>query len=176
LFTNDPDRELIIQWYEQYSDHLFKYIVKMVKDVHQAEDITQETFIRAYKAINLRSEINNPKLWLYRIAHNLTVDYIRKQAPIKLIRDYFVLQNNEPSTEEIIEIRENAKELYNALQNLKPSYREVIILRKIEGFSIRETANILNCSESKVKTKLFRALQALKNQLIKEGGVQDETS
>lgn len=176
MITSDSNRELIIKWYDQYSEHLFRYIVKMVRDVHEAEDITQETFIKAYKSFNLQSEIKNPKLWLCRIAHNLTVDYIRKQAPIKVIKDIFVQPNNEPSTEEIIEIQENAKELYNALQSLKPSYREIIILRKIEGFSIRDTAQILKCSESKVKTKLFRALRALKNQLLKEGVLQNETS
>lgn len=167
-------RELIAEWYDEYSVSLFKYIIKMSRDAYQAEDLTQETFIRAHEYIAKGREINYPKTFLYRIAHNLTIDYIRKQAPIQMIKDFFLNRKDKrPSTEAVFQVREDVKELYEALQKLKPSYRQVIILRKIEEFSIKETAEILNWSESKVKSTLFRALPVLEAKLIKGGYINE---
>lgn len=168
-------RERINQWYDEYSDPLFKYILKMIKDVQQAEDLTQDTFVKAYKYILANKEVSYPKTFLYRTAHNVTIDHIRKQAPIQIMKDIFTNKKDpRPSVESVIEIRESSRELYEALTTLKPGYRQVIMLRKIEEFSIRETADILNWPESKVKTTLFRALRALENQLSK-GGMTNET-
>lgn len=169
-------RDLIARWYDQYSAPIFKYIVKMIKDVHRAEDLTQDTFIKAYKYIDAKTEVTYPKTFLYRIAHNITVDYLRKKAPINMVEDFLIRKKDSgPSVENIIEIREESRELYEALSSLKTTYRQVIILRKIEAFSVQETAHILNWSESKVKSTLFRALRNLEKQLIK-GGVINETS
>lgn len=167
------ERELIMQWYDDYSVLLFKYIAKMIKDVYQAEDLTQETFTKTYEYIISGKDVIYPKTFLFRVAHRLTVDYIRKQKPIHIAKDLF-LKDSRPLTESIMEIREDSKELYQAIESLKTSYRQVIILRKIEEFSIKETAVILNWSESKVKSTLFRALNALENKLI-IGGYINET-
>ncbi|MBO1914946.1 RNA polymerase sigma factor, partial [Microvirga sp. 3-52] len=94
---------------------------------------------------------SKPKTWLFSIAHNNTIDYIRKQKPIKIFQEIFqTLKDSAPLTEDILEVRESSIELYKALSRLKSSYREVIILRKIKEFSIRETSEILNWSEGKV--------------------------
>lgn len=167
-------KERIIKWYDQYSMPLFKYILKMIKDSQQAEDLTQETFIKAYKYISSKKEVSYPKRFLYRTAHNVTIDHMRKQAPIQIMKDFFTHKKDpRPSVETVVEIRETSKELYEALLALKPAYRQVIMLRKIEEFSIRETAHILGWPESKVKSTLFRGLRALENQLHK-GGMMNE--
>lgn len=80
----------------------------------------------------------------------------------------------QPLPEEMVEIKESSQELYSALAKLKDSYREVIILRKIKEFSIEETSIILGWSESKVKSTLFRAIQALEKKLLKEGFLSEK--
>ncbi|HLR02037.1 MAG TPA: RNA polymerase sigma factor [Virgibacillus sp.] len=174
-----PDKamhqEQIINWYDDYSMPIFKYILKMLKDAEQAEDLTQDTFIKAYKYLMKDKDVTYPKTFLYRIAHNLTIDYIRKKAPIRMMADFFTQQKDAgPSIESIIEIKETSQELYDVLSNLKSTYRSAIILRKIDGFSVKETAHILQWSESKVKSTLSRGLQALEKELDK-GGVIHET-
>ncbi|MEK1829888.1 RNA polymerase sigma factor [Priestia megaterium] len=75
----------------------------------------------------------------------------------------------------MIELKESSLELYQALGKLKDSHRKVILLRKVQGFSVKDTATILGWSESKVKSAQFRAIPALRKQLVKDGYVYEET-
>ena len=168
--------KIIIEWYDEHSESIFKYIFSMIKDYHQAEDLTQDTFIRVFNYISSGKKITYPKTFIYRIAHHITVDYIRKHASIKIMTDVIFHKKmiTDSSIENHVLISEQFKELYKAIVSLKVSYRQVIILRKMQGFSIKETADILNWSESKVKTTLFRATKALGKKL-KERGYTYET-
>ncbi|TWT13191.1 RNA polymerase sigma factor [Planomicrobium sp. CPCC 101079] len=172
--TNERKSE-ITEWYEQHSDSIFRYILLMVRDHQQAEDLTQETFIKAFQYYDSFERKANGKTWLFRIAHNLTIDFIRKQKPLELLKELvFLGKNTSTLPEGMVEIRENSTELYHALGQLKGAYREVIILRKIREFSIQETGEILNWSQSKVKNTLSRALSALEKQLNKEGIIHEK--
>ncbi|MGE6261142.1 RNA polymerase sigma factor [Heyndrickxia sporothermodurans] len=160
----------IEEWYDEYSYPIFKFILLMIQDYQQSEDLTQETFVKAYKNYHSFKGNSSPKTWLFSIAHNLTIDYLRKRRPITLIKEIFLLKRDSNKLpDEVIVMKENSKELYYALKCLKDSYREVIILRKIKEFSIEETAYILNWTESKVKATLHRAIPALEKQFKKEG-------
>ncbi len=107
---------------------------------------------------------------MFRIARNLTIDYIRKNKTIaNYLRFLPFGLHDEKSAEDIAILNESEKQLYLAISKIKPSFRDVIILRKIKEFSIGETAEILGCSEAKVKVDLFRALKVLRKELEKEG-------
>ncbi|KEZ50905.1 RNA polymerase sigma factor [Metabacillus indicus] len=164
----------IEEWYSQYHQTIFKYILMMTKDYQQAEDLTHETFLKAFRQHHSFRQDSSPKTWLFRIAHNVTVDDARKKKPVRLVMELF-RQKKDTSLlpEHFVEMKENSKELYQALEMLKDSHREVIIIRKIKGFSISETSEILGWSETKVKSTLSRAIHALEKTLIKEG-YQDE--
>ncbi|KEZ51586.1 RNA polymerase sigma factor [Metabacillus indicus] len=170
----DARKTEIEEWYSQYHQTIFKYILMMTKDYQQAEDLTHETFIKAFRQHHSFRQESSPKTWLFRIAHNVTVDYARKQKPVRLVMELF-RQKKDTSLlpEHFVEMKENSRELYQALEMLKDSHREVIILRKIKGFSISETCAILGWSETKVKSTLSRAILALEKTLTKEG-YQDE--
>ncbi|CAG9621262.1 RNA polymerase sigma factor [Sutcliffiella rhizosphaerae] len=128
-----------------------------------------ETFVRAYQQYHTYKRQSSPKTCLFKIAHNTTIDYLRKMKPIKLFNQVFQTKERAESTEDIVVLKENSRELYEALSNMKENYKQVIILRKIKGFSILETAHILNWSESKVKSTLHRALDILANKMREEG-------
>ena len=158
------------EWYFKYSDDIYRYILMMTADQELAKDVTQDTFIKAYKNMqSFRGEASE-KNWLYRIAHNTAIDEIRKRKRLRFMTNTFnSLLTNDFLPEKISQLGESEEQLYRSLQKLKRSYREVIILRKIEELSIRETAEVLNWTEPKVKITLFRALESLKKQMIKEG-------
>lgn len=166
-----PYEELIIEWYDKYSESIFRYILNIINDYQQAEDLTQDTFIKVFKYIISGKLIEYPKTFIYSTAHNITVDYIRKQAPINIVKDYVFRKKKtrEPPIENQVLSNDLYKELYKEVLSLKKSYRQVIILRKMEGFSIKESADILNWSETKVKTTLFRAMKALSKKLEERG-------
>lgn len=166
----DSKNREIIKWYEEYNESIFKFIFMMIQDYQQAEDLRHETFVRAFINYDSFRHDGNAKTWLLSIAHNLTIDYIRKRRPIMLFKEVFNLKKDEsPLPDEAIQIKESSYELYKALSKIKESYRKVIILRRIKGLSIEETSKVLNWSESKVKSTLFRAIPALEKQLLKEG-------
>ncbi|MBU9723413.1 RNA polymerase sigma factor [Bacillus alkalicola] len=154
--------------YHEHSDDIYQYIFFMIRDHGQAKDLMQDTFLRAYDNFH-RFDGDNPRGWLFRIARNITIDYIRRKKPITYFFDIGSINTqHEVSAEHVATLNESERELYEAIGNLKVSYRDVILLRRIEGFSTEETADILEWDESKVRVTLSRAMKALKKQLGKE--------
>ncbi|WP_368503198.1 RNA polymerase sigma factor [Alkalihalophilus sp. As8PL] len=169
-------QEVISEWYSLYSKSIFNFVLLSVHEYQLAEDITQETFIKAYKSFEAFKGEASPKTWLFRIARHTTIDFIRRKQPTRYIKEMLNLRVDvSPLPEEVVEIKENSRELFHALSHLKKSYREVIVLRKVKEFSTRETAEILNCSESKVKSTLARAIPALEKELLKGGFCYEES-
>ena len=110
------------------------------------------------------------KTWLFSIAQNTTKDYFKKRNPLKYYLNLsFDEQDDRPLPEQVILMHDTTEHLYHAIGSLKLSYKQVITLRKIKEFSTEETAMILSWSESKVKMTLKRALEALKEELLKRG-------
>jgi RNA polymerase sigma-70 factor, ECF subfamily len=165
----DHNEQQINNWYHTYNNDIYKFILYMINDHEQAKDLMQDTFIRAYNNLN-SFQGENEKAWLYRIARNLTIDFIRKKKPIHYYMDSALsIKSPGLTPDQTLSLNEQEKDLYIAITKLKRSYREVIILRKIKELSIKETASILGLSEGKVKTNLWRGLNSLKEQLQKEG-------
>lgn len=167
--------DTVAVWYDDYGEAVFTYILMMVKDYQQAEDLTQETFVKAYRKGETFLRQSSLKTWLFSIAHNTSIDYLRKKNPL---RHYLGLSLNEhdsaPLPPQLMVLNEQQTTLSCAIQSLKPTYRQVIILRKIKEFTTKETGEVLGWSDSKVKSTLQRALQQLKTTLI-QGGFDYET-
>ncbi|SDZ64286.1 RNA polymerase sigma-70 factor, ECF subfamily [Evansella caseinilytica] len=162
--------------YEQHSDAIFRYILLTIGDAQQAEDLTQEVYIRAFKGMEQFEGRSTYKTWMYTIARNVIHDFYRKKRPIAFLPSFFI---NRPeilqlTPDEIVEVGEEAVQLYQALNRLKPAYRQVLLLRHLKEFSIKETAEILGWSEAKVKSTTHRAMAALRSEMMTEGGCQHE--
>ncbi|WP_317949550.1 RNA polymerase sigma factor [Rossellomorea marisflavi] len=161
-------KQKIREWYVEYNEAIFRYIVLMIGDREQAKDLTHDTFLKAFHRLEAFQGEMSDKNWLYRIARNATIDFIRKRKPLHYVTEMFTGMGGS-TPEDIVEAGEEERMVYDAMNRLKRSYREVLLLRKFKGLSIRETADVLGWKESKVKTTLSRALQAMKAQLEKEG-------
>lgn len=161
--------QTIHEWYENYGNDIYKFIFFLIGDHEQAKDMVQETFLRAYRKLE-SFDGENPKSWLFRIARNRTIDYIRKKKPIAFAIDSVsTLKTTEKTPEQMALLNDTERQLYVSLSRMKRSYREVIVLRKIKEFSIKESAHILGWSEAKVKMTLYRGMDVLKKELVKEG-------
>lgn len=167
--------QLIKKLYTDHCHQVFRFILIMVKNHQIAEELTHDTFLRAYQKADTFQGRSTEKTWLYSIARHVTIDYLRKKKPLQWVSDVlgYSTVSSQPLPSEVIIFQENEKELYEAIQRLKQTYREVIMLRKIEELSTEETARILGWSESKVKTTLLRALKKLESELVEEGYIHD---
>jgi RNA polymerase sigma-70 factor (ECF subfamily) len=150
-------------WYLEYSHGIYNFITYYTgrKDV---EDLVQEVFIRAIKSFDSYKGNSKPKTWLYSIARHVAIDDRRKRRFLKWIPEEILqsIRSKEKTPDEILNANEDIKDLYQSINKLKNNYREVLILRGIKDFSVSETAEILNWSESKVRVTLHRAISALK--------------
>ncbi|WP_073982298.1 RNA polymerase sigma factor SigX, partial [Bacillus amyloliquefaciens] len=154
----------------------------MVKDKSQAEDLTQEVYIRVLNSYHTFEGRSSEKTWLLSIARHVAIDWFRKQQTIRQrimgtfdwdtqdVRDQHLLPD------ELAVQHENVREIYTALDHCTIDQRAVIILRFIQGYSIQETAAALRFSESKVKTTQHRGLKILRKQmeLLREELMDDE--
>lgn len=160
------------QLYKEHSDRVYSYIYLLVRHRECAEDLTQETFYKAYKGLDSFNKQASTATWLLKIARNVTYDYFRRKRVIQFFafNKEHDLEINALSPEGRFEQKEQLAKMYDSLSKLKKDYQEVLLLRKIQECSIKETAYILGWTEAKVKMKMTRALEALKNEFHQEGG------
>jgi RNA polymerase sigma-70 factor, ECF subfamily len=151
--------------YPLYNKQVYEFIYFLTFNETLAEDLLQETFLRAYKARNSYRGDANVLTWLRKIAKNVTLDHL-KSKKIYFWHTYKELSEKDhdtlPSAEQLYTVEESKRALYSAIAKLKLDYRLAIILRKIEELSIAETAAILDWNESKVKNNTERGMKALR--------------
>ncbi|MEK4486951.1 sigma-70 family RNA polymerase sigma factor [Psychrobacillus sp. FSL H8-0484] len=160
------------QLYREHSDRVYSYIYLLVRHRECAEDLTQETFYKAYKGLETFNKQASTATWLLKIARNVTYDYFRRKRVIQFFsfdKEHDV-ETNALSPERGFEQKEQLARMYDSLSKLKKDYQEVLLLRKVQECSIKETAYILGWTEAKVKMKMTRALEALKKEFHQEGG------
>lgn len=162
----------IARMYEEYSEAVYQFIYFLVGDEELAKDLTQETFVKAWKSHASFRRDASERTWLTKIARNLVYDHFRRKRVLKFIP---FLQEHEQIEvtyvpEKWLEAKDEHYRLYEGLGKLPHHYREAIVLRKIEGFSIKESAIILGWNEAKVRNATERGIKKL-NELL--GGDTD---
>jgi RNA polymerase sigma-70 factor, ECF subfamily len=169
------DQDAFAEVIELYKDKVFQICFRMLGNRHEAEDISQEAFIRAYVNIHTFNQKRKFSTWLYRIATNLCIDRIRKKKP-----DYYLdaeVTGTEGLTmysqvaaegqlpEEEVEEMELQAEIQRQILKLPDKYRSVIVLKYIEELSLQEISEILDLPLGTVKTRIHRGREALRKQL-----------
>jgi RNA polymerase sigma-70 factor, ECF subfamily len=154
-------------------DALYNFALTLSGSGNDAEDLVQETFLRAYKKYDQFDYGTNIKAWMFRILRNVAIDNLRKKDPLLANRNE--LYNDElfamPSSQEHIN---NVIDLKDALKRLPPKYRTVVLLRDMEGFSYKEIADILSFPAGTVMSRLYRGRKELCSLI--SGNKQKETT
>jgi RNA polymerase sigma factor (sigma-70 family) len=159
----------------KYHDAIFNFIYRMVRDREQVEDLTQEAFIKAFASLKSFNEEYAFSTWLYKIATNNCIDYIRKKKlqmfsidkPIESRDSDFTFELPDDSYEADRELIRNQRALmlHEAIEQLPEKYRLVIRLRHVEERSYEEIAKMLKLPIGTVKAHIFRARELLYKQL-----------
>lgn len=173
----DRSWEKIDEWMRLYGDRIMRAVYLIVDDYHLAEEITQEVFVKAYHSQrNFRGEAS-PYTWLYRIAINLSRDYLNRKSKIKVLP--LLAEEQHPDTlaeslEDKIARLTTGKRIKECIDKLPLIYREVIILHYFEDMKLSDMAQVLKQSEGTIKSKLSRGREFLENTMRKEGLVDEE--
>ncbi|MDI4648764.1 RNA polymerase sigma factor [Cohnella hashimotonis] len=156
-------KDLLVQWVQQYFDRLTYIAYTYVRDQSRAEDLVQESFMNAYLSAHQLKDPTRPFPWLVRIVINRCLNATRnnrREQPTQ-----FLPEQRSMSTEDIYMQRSRDKEVYAAIMSLPEKYRTPVILFYFEELSIREIADALKLSEGAIKTRLSRGRDQLKIKL-----------
>ncbi len=161
------DLDAFGQIYDHFIHRIFKFVRMKIQNQQEAEDIVQETFVKAYKGLGvLKLENLNFSAWLYRIASNTINDHFRRKyrtPDILAIDENFDLADQYSLEKEAVKLSD-LEIIKAAFQQLSPLYKQVLELRFLQDLSLDETAKIVNKSNLSVRLIQFRALK--KVQLI----------
>lgn len=170
----NSENEIIINFYKEYLHDVYQYCLYFTNSQSEAEDLTQETFMKVLKNFHTFQGHSSAKTWILSIARNTTIDYFRKRKIQNFLPELFstITPSKYGSPEACYVDMEEWEDLQLALLKLKPDFRNVVILRGLKELSIKETAEVLNWKESKVKVDYHRALKHLQKYISKnkEGG------
>ncbi len=166
------DQEAFEGIVDLFKDKIYRHCYRMVGNGHEAEDLAQETFLRAYRNISKYNSEYKFSTWIFRIATNLCIDRLRKKKP-----DYYLdaevpgtdgatmysqLSSEEPLPEEVVTENEEWNELQSEIMKLPEKYRTAILLKYVEDLSLEEISKIMDIPVPTVKTRIHRGREALK--------------
>jgi RNA polymerase sigma-70 factor (ECF subfamily) len=143
----------------------------MVQNPADAEDLAQESFLKAFKSLRSYDPSRPFLTWLFKITHNTTIDFLRAKKPQALsIHDEdnpIDLEDSRESPEELLETASQKERVEKLLDSLPLLYRQVLVLRHMEELDYREIGRIIGIPEGTVKIRLFRARELMLKKLEK---------
>jgi RNA polymerase sigma-70 factor (ECF subfamily) len=161
----------------RYERPVFSLVYRMVRDRSLAEDLAQEAFIKAFKAVDRYDPKYKFSSWIFKIANNLTIDHLRKRKLDTVSIDgsphatdaeqraqtRLVIESTDEDPLEYVQNRELGSQIERAIGLLRPEYKTAVLLRHVEGYAYEEIADIMEVPLGTVKTYLHRARKELKD-------------
>jgi len=163
------DQEAFAEIYERYFDRIYRYIFFRIGDALEAEDMTQQVFLKVLESIGSFKWRSIPLgAWLFRIAHNQMVDYLRKKTKRATVpfEPHLVANEDGDDPHRMLEQKLESEQLSAAMRGLTEAQREVISLRFSSELSVAEVARVLGKSPGAVKALQHNAIVALRKQLF----------
>ena len=161
-----------IQSYEKYSEAIFRHCYYRVFDREKAKDFAQEAFFRTWKYISEGNNVDNIRAFVYRTANNIIIDESRKNKPVSL--DSIMEKGFSPKVEDLkfIENKFASQKLIKIINSLDEKYRDVVMMKYIDGLSSKEIAQIIGEKENNVYVRIHRALEKIK-EILKNYDIQE---
>lgn len=172
--SQEAHRQLVLR----YQRPVWGLLQRMVRDRMLAEDLAQEVFVKAFRALGTFDQSRKFSSWLFKIAHNVAIDHLRRKQLDTVALETpdgepdllaVVPDRDAESPDSALQRQDLAKDLEASLERLRPEYREVVLLRFHEGLSYEEIAAVTDLPLGTVKTHLFRARKAMARFLTARG-------
>lgn len=181
VFDATGDKTTMPSWDElvrQHADRVYRLAYRLSGNQHDAEDLTQETFIRVFRSVQ-NYQPGTFEGWLHRITTNLFLDMVRRRGRIRmeaLPEDYERVPADEPNPEQIYHDSRLAPDLQAALDSLPPEFRAAVVLCDIEGLSYEEIGATLGVKLGTVRSRIHRGRQALRDYLARHPEIETARS
>ncbi len=161
-----PGKAMIGTLYEEYYDRIVRYIFVRINDQNEAENMGGDVFLKALHSLDsYRGRREQMRAWLFKIAHNLVVDYFRKMSKRKAVSLNNVEVHDRVTTEEAMEAKVEVERLSKALKQLTPAQRQVIGLRFFVGLSSAEVGKVVGKKSGAVREMQRAAVETLRKQM-----------
>ena len=153
-----PENKEFLEAYDAYSDAIFRYCMIKTRDRELALDITQDAFMKTWEYMGDGKIIDNIRAFLYRVARNLIIDHSRKKKSMSL--DALMEEGIDFEGKELhnAEHAFDAEQAIKKIETLDEKYRDPLLLRYVEGLSVKEIAGTLNEKENTVSVRIHRGL------------------
>jgi RNA polymerase sigma-70 factor, ECF subfamily len=165
--------------YDHFYDRIYRYVSFKAGDATAAEDITEDVFLRMLKSIGSYKHRGHPfSSWLFRIAHNLVVDYFRKKGrdkSVPLDKVLAVVGESSVDLDNYVQTKLAMREVNAAMEDLTDLQRQVISLRFAGGLSVNETAQAVGRNENAVKALQHAGIKKLRKILMPGGAPSQQT-
>jgi len=163
-------QELLQEMVETCGDQVYRLALRYTGSRAQAEDVTQETFLRAFKNLDRYDRSRPAAPWLLKIATNICRNWHRDNREVLFDSSYDYMKTTNPGPEEMYLAREGEEELLQAIGKLPQKYREVLLLKHVGELNYKEVAETLDLELSLVKNRLYRGRLMLRDLLAKGKG------
>ena len=171
----DGNRESFKVLYEKYVRQIFSFVFKITKDNKLTEEVVNDTMFEVWKGAGNFKGNSAVLTWIFGIAHNKSMNELRKKRPEALDPEEFSrFASSDETAEEVVMKKDRSERMNQALSELSPEHRTVLELTFFNGMSYQEIAEIMECPVNTVKTRMFYAKEKLKESLSRYGISQEE--
>ncbi|HET9457126.1 MAG TPA: sigma-70 family RNA polymerase sigma factor [Candidatus Limnocylindrales bacterium] len=173
------DREsagsFVEELFGRHHGEIYAYLIRMVRDPELAADLTQDAFVKAYRAYDTLEKSENARAWLYQIAHRVALDHIRRQKIVRFMPWTGESRGSSPSAEHLVMDARLSSDLQRALRRIPERQRAALLLAELHDLTGLELAAALGVSHVAARALLTRARESLRQALAVERAAQSDT-
>jgi RNA polymerase sigma-70 factor (ECF subfamily) len=174
-WDRDTAGSFVEEIFAKHHGEIYAYLIRMVRDAELAADLTQDAFVKAYRAYDTLEKSENARAWLYQIAHRVALDHIRRQKIVRFIPWTGESRGAVPSAEHVVMETRLSGDLQRALERMPERQRAALLLAELHDLTGLELAAALGVSHVAARALLTRARESLRQALAAERAAESET-
>ena len=167
-WDRDEAYRFVEELFAKHQNEIFSYLLRMLRDPELAADLTQDAFVKAYKACDALQKPENARAWLYQIAHRVALDDLRRRRIIRFVPLVGEARTTTPSAEHLVMEARLSGDLQRALERIPPRQRSALLLAELHDLTGVELAAALGVSHVAARALLTRARESLRQALADE--------
>jgi RNA polymerase sigma-70 factor, ECF subfamily len=167
-WDRDEAYRFVEELFASHRNEIYAYLLRMLRDTELAADLTQDAFIKAYRAYDALQKPENARAWLYQIAHRVALDDLRRRRIIRFVPLVGEARTTAPSAEHLVMDTRLSGDLQRALERIPPRQRSALLLAELHDLTGLELAAALGVSHVAARALLTRARESLRQALAEE--------